>query len=207
MKKKFNYSSIKANKHKYLFLIVLVIIGIISGIIFSNIITYNDQMIVNEKMTEYFNNIKENTQINYWGNFFNSLNVNFFYMLCIWIFGLSIIGIIINIFILFFKSFILGFTIGSFIMVYGYKGILGLSLYSLHHLLNIIIYILLTYYAINFSYKLFKSLFLKKQIKFTGIMQKYIRILVFSSIILLISSIYETFLLNFILKIFTFFLK
>lgn len=192
-------------KKKYIFLISIVVIGIIIGIVFSNILSDNDKVLVEEKLTNYFINIKNDKEINYLSNFLNSFLNNTGTLVIIWILGLSIIGIVLNNFILFFKSFIVGFGIGSIINIYLYKGIIGAILYIFPHtLINIFVFIVLIYYANNFSIKLFKSLFLKKEIKFNEIMKKYSKMLLYGFGILLVSSILETFLSPIIIKLFTF---
>lgn len=192
-------------KKKYLFLIGILVVGIIFGIIFSNILNDNDQILVEDKLTAYFLNIKNNKELDYFNNFTNSFSNNIFFLCLIWILGLSIIGLVLNVFILFFKGFTTGFAIGSIINVYLYKGIVGSVLYIFPHILiNLFVYIVLVYYANNFSIKLFKTLFLKKEIKYNDIVKKYSKILLYAFILLLISSIIETFLAPFIMKLFTF---
>lgn len=192
-------------KKKYIFLISITVIGIIIGVIFSNILSDNDKILVEEKLTTFFINIKNNKDINYLSNFLNSFLNNTGTLLLIWILGLSIIGLILNNFILIFKSFVVGFGIGSIINIYLYKGIIGAILYIFPHILiNFFVFIILIYYANNFSIKLFKSLFLKKEFKFNEIMKKYFKILLYGFILLLISSLLETFLSPFIIKLFTF---
>ena len=192
-------------KKKYLFLVSIVIIGIIIGILFANILNNNDRILVNDKITNFFINIKDNKDINYLKNFKNIFLNNITYITLIWLLGLSIIGIVCNIFILFFKSFTIGFSIGSIIYIYLYKGILGSFLYIFPHtIINIFIMIILVYYANNLSIKLFKLLFLKKDIKFNELIKKYSRIYLYSLGFILISSILETFIQPLILKLFTF---
>lgn len=192
-------------KKKYIFLISIVVIGVIIGIIFSNILSDNDKILVEDKLTTYFMNIKENKEINYLSNFLNSFLNNNTTLVLIWIFGLSIIGLFFNIFILFFKSFAVGFGIGSIINLYLYKGILGSILYVFPHILiNLFVFLVLVYYANNFSSKLFKLLFLKKDVKFNLVMKKYLKILLYGFILLVVSSLLETFLSPFIMKLFTF---
>jgi len=208
MHKKFLDKDLRKNKYKYLFLITIVIIGIISGIIFSNILSYNDKQEVVDILKTYFLNLQDNKEINYVNNFFNILGTNFLYLILIFIFSISIIGIILNIFVLYFKSFILGFSIGSIILTYSFKGIIGAILYIFPHvIINLIIYVLVCFYGINLSIKLFKALFLKKQFNWNEIMKKYFKILGVSSLILLITTLYETFLANFVMKLFTFLIK
>lgn len=210
MKKEKNafQKEIQKNKYKYIFLLTVILIGFISGIIFSNILSYNDHQEISNTLKDYFLGIKNNQSINYLGNFLNIFSVNYLYMLLIWIFGLSIIGIILNPFILYFKSFVIGFSVGIIISVYSYLGILGSLLYLFPHLLiNLLVYTLLSFYGIKLSIKLFKALFLHKNFNFQDFMKKYLKILGLASIILLITTLYETFLADFVMKIFTFFLK
>lgn len=210
MKKEKNafQKEIQKNKYKYIFLLTIILIGFISGIIFSNILSYNDHQEISNTLKDYFLGIKNNQSINYLGNFLNIFSVNYLYMLLIWIFGLSIIGIILNPFILYFKSFVIGFSVGIIISIYSYLGILGSLLYLFPHLLiNLLVYTLLSFYGIKLSIKLFKALFLHKNFNFQELVKKYLKILGLASIILLITTLYETFLADFVMKIFTFFLK
>lgn len=199
---------IKKNKYKYMFLITIILIGFIMGIIFSNILSYNDHQQISEVLKKYFLGIKNNQDINYLNNFINNFSVNYLYMLAIWIFGLSIIGIILNPFILYLKSFIIGLSVGVIISTYGLIGIIGVILYIFPHvLINLIIYLLLSFYGIKLSINLFKALFLKKNFNSSEFMHKYLVILGLSALILLITTLYETFLADFVMKLFTILLK
>ena len=167
-----------------------------------------DKILVEDKLTTYFLNIKDNKNINYFGNLLNSFLNNNLYLIIIWLLGLSIIGIVLNNFIIFFKSFVIGFSIGSIINVYLYKGIIGALIYIFpHHIINILVYVVLIYHANNFSIKLFKTLFLKQDNKIKELMPKYLKILLYCFIALSISALLETFLSPFIIKFWTFTIK
>ena len=195
-------------KKKYLFLIIIVIVGFIFGIIFSNILNAEDQKLVNSKIIEYFNNIASDTKIDYFKNLLTSIKNNLLYIGVIWILGLSVIGLLFNNFILFFKSFILGFSIGSIINIYFYSGIVLSFFYIFPSLLlNIFIYLIMVYYANDFSLKLFNIIFRKKDYKFSFFIKNYTKILLILSLILIVSSIIETFIMPFFLKLFSFLIK
>ena len=199
---------LKKEKYKYVFLITIIILGIISGIILSNILSYNDKKIIGERIGEYLNNLKEGKNLNYLANLYNSLKVNYLYFILLIVFSLSIIGIILNPFILYIKSVIVGFTLGIMINIYGYFGIL-IGIFSIfpHQLFNLIIYMVITYYGMILSIKLFRLLFFKEQFNISTFRKKFLRIIIIGIIFLLISSIYETFLGDFIIKLFTFMIK
>ena len=199
---------LKKKKYKYLFIVTLIILGILSGIILSNILSYNDKKMVSEKIITYFNNLKNNEKLDYFTNFFNSFKINIIYFILLIIFGLSIIGIILNPLILYIKSLIIGFIFGMMINIYSYSGLL-LGLFSIfpHQIINLFVYMIMSYYGIILSIKLFRLLFFKEQFNINTFRKKYFKIIGICLIILLISSFYETFLGDLILKLFTFLIK
>ena len=200
-------NEISKNKYKYLFLIVIITVGIISGIIFSNILSYNDKKIIADTIKNYFSNLENGQNINFY-SLINSLSVNLVYVFLIFLFSLSIVGIILNPIILYFKSFLIGISVGIMINLYSYKGIiLGLLNVFPHQIINVIMYLFLSFYGIKFSIKLFQCIFLKKQFNFSIYLKKYLKVIGVTSIILIISAFYETFLANFIIKVFTFLIK
>ncbi len=194
--------NIAAQKKKYLFLIVITLIGILSGIIFIFFISKADKLLIKDELNSFLLNIKNNN-LDYYSSFFQSFSSNFIYLIIIWLLGISIIGIPIIIFLLFFKGFIFGFGISSMISNFGLKGI-GLSLgYQLPHLLiMLLIFLLISFYAINFSVKLFRILFLKDNINLSPYFKKYIQILIISLVFSLICSIMETFLSPILINLF-----
>lgn len=195
-------------KKKYMFLIIIIMIGIVMGVIFSNILSIDDSKLVYEKITNYFNNLKNDVPINYLKNLGTSIKNNFGYLIIIWILGFSIIGLLINNFILFFKSFILGFSIGSIITIYLYQGLVLSFLYVFPSLIiNLLVLMIMVYYANILSLKIFDFLFRKKECKFSSILKRYFKILGVFLIILLFSSLLETFLTPFLIKLFSFLIK
>lgn len=192
-------------KKKYIFLFVIVIVGFVFGILFSNILNTEDSKLVASKIGEFFNNLKSDMPIDYIKNLFTSIKNNLFYLVIIWVLGLSIIGLLFNNFILFFKSFILGFSVGSIINIYFYSGlILGFFYIFPALLINLLIFLIMTYYANDFSLKLFDVIFRKKEYHFQSLIKRYFKILGIFAIILIISSIIETFITPFFLKLFSF---
>lgn len=195
-------------KKKYLFLFIIIIAGIIMGVLFSNILSVSDEKLVYTKLTLFFNNLKDDIPIDFIANLLTSLKNNFIYLITIWILGLSVIGLILNNFILFFKSFVLGFSIGSIINIYLYGGLVLSFVYVFPSILiNLFIYTIMVYYANNFSLCLFNVLFRKKEYKFSKLIIKYAKLLGYCASALVISSLLETFLTPFLIKLFSFLIK
>lgn len=191
---------IKVNSNLFVFLAVLTIVGVASGAIFSSLLSQSDKTLVNTYMNDFFKELETGNVINS-SSLINTLTFTSGFTLLIWIFGISIIGIVLIIPFLFFKSFILGFTIGSIITNFKLKGIILSFIYIMpHHIINILIYILISSYGITVSYKLMSSFKNKKVFDFKKIMNKYTFILLFSETLLIISGIYETYAVPQIIK-------
>lgn len=190
-------------KRRYYVIIGFIVIGIILGLSFPFLLGNDNKELLNNSITNYFVSVKNNTYDTYSG-IKNSSSINIISPLVIWCLGLSIIGSVLIIPILIYKGFILGFSFSSIIYIYGLKGILGGILYIFPNLiLSLIIYILLGFYGISFSIKLFRYLFLKEKIEVNRYMNKYFKILCISLIVLILLSLFEVYLLPNILKLFT----
>lgn len=197
-------NSIIKQKKVYLFLFVLIFIGMLAGGLFWFVISNEDKLLVSSDLTNFFNLIKDGTNINYTASLFNSIITNLLYIILIWLLGISIIGLPIILVMLAFKSFIVGFSISSIIAIYGFKGILGALVYVFpHQIVFLLLLILLGFYAMSFCIKLFKYLFLKQIINFKNTMRKYLKILIISCITAVIISLFETFISTFFIKLFT----
>lgn len=191
---------LKINKNGLLFLLGITLFGFISGVIFITVISKSDQSLVKNYITSYLNNIDK---ISYFDSFKNIFLENLSFIIIVWLLGMSVIGIPINIFYYFIKSFIIGFSISSFILTYKIKGCLYAFIYIVpHNLINLIIYTILIYFTINFSLTLIYAIFKKKNLNFKTMMNKYINILFISLAVILITTIYETFIVPNLIKLF-----
>lgn len=195
-------------KKFYEILIIIIIISLVAGIIYVFFLSNNDKNMVLNNINKYFSMIKTSVEIDYTKSLLNSILINCLYCILIWLLGISIIGFPIILGILIFKSFTLGFSTASIIMRYKFKGLLGAFLYVFpHQIVTLIIYLLLSFYSLSFCYKLFSSLFLKKNVLFKYGMKKYIKVLIISLICTIITSFYEVFLSTYFIKLFTLTLK
>ena len=196
--------NIMNQKKLYFFLIGLIIVGLITGILFWFAISNEDKLLVTNDLTNFFNCIKDGDSINYWGSLINSIVTNLIYIILIWLLGISIIGLPIILLMITIKSFIVGFSISSIVAIYGFKGLLGAFVYVFpHQIVFLLLLILLGFYALSFCMKLFKYLFLKQMINFKEAMRKYLKILLVSSVVAVVISLFETFISTYLIKLFT----
>lgn len=197
----------KFNKKALRFLIGISLIGFIFGTIFILIISSTDKLKVTEYIESFVGNLNKNS-FNYLDIFKNTMLNNLMFIIVIWLLGMSVIGIPINIFYYFLKSFVLGFTCVSFILTYKLKGCLFSLIYIIpHNLINITIYTILVYYSINFSLLLIYSIIKKKNINIKIFVNKYFKILIFCFVGIVITSTYEAVILPNIMKSLLFLIK
>ena len=200
-------SNIRINKNLFVFLVVIIAVGVASGSIFVTVLNDSDKTMVSDYLNNFLNNLNSNN-LNYNGTLINTLIFTLGLAILIWILGISIIGFILILLFLFIKAFALGFSIGSIIVNFNFKGILIALAYVVpHHIINLMIYLLISSYALVLSYRLISSFTKKKNFDFKGIFNRYLFILGFSLIILLFSALYEVYLapslINMIVNILT----
>ena len=188
------------NKNLFVFLFVLVMVGLFAGALFSVILSDSDKKMVSDYLNNFLLNLSSD-KINFNISFFNTLIFTLGFALLIWVFGLSIVGVLFVLPFLFFFFFILGFSVGSILLNFKFKGVVLSLLYVIpHHVINLLIYILICAYSIMISYRMVTCMCKKKNFDFKLFMSKYSFILIFSLVILFITSLYESFILPYVLK-------
>lgn len=210
MKKIIKYLNETIKKEKYLviFNVCMFLIGLIIGSLFINFITKDDKGLLIEQVVVYLDNIKK-LSVDVFGMnaFIGDFLNNIVQLVFIFIFGISMIGILFVIFLLFFKGFMLGTTVSIIIFKYGIKGILVALLYVFPSLvLNIIIYIFMSFFAINASIKFIKALLKKDKLDFRSFFGKYLLSFFISILFIGISSLLNVFLTPLLLKLVTYIL-
>lgn len=196
-----------AQKRVYIILLILLGIGLFLGLLYPLFLSSDNKELLTTSITSFFNNVANN-QIDYATGLKNSFFSNLAFLLGIWLLGISIIGLPVIILLLILKGFTFGFSISSIISIYNWKGIIGAITYVFPTtILNLIITLLLIFYAISFSFKLFRYLFLKENLNFKPIMSKYFKIFLICLASYSVISLLEVYVQPFIMKLFTFFLK
>lgn len=205
MNKKLNktFELILPSKKVNLFIIFIIILGIISGSIFLITLGKSDKELIINQICTFMNNINSNN-INNGLALKNAIISNAIFVILIWILGLSIIGIIFNIFLIYLKGFTIGFTVSSFILSLKYKGILAAFIYIFPSgIINILVSLILGVYSTIMTIYLIKSIFSKEKIyNMNKFLKKYFLILLISIFLIFISSLTESFLVTAITKVF-----
>ncbi len=203
-RKKINKDKLLAQKKQYLFLITIMALGILAGILFVFFISSEDKTLLLDNLNHFFTSIKEN-KLNYTDSLINSISSNILSIILIWLLGISVIGIPFILGFMIFKGFVLGFSISSILVNYGFKGILvAISYIFPHHIIYLIMWLLLGFYALSFSCKLFKLLFLKKNVNLKEHFRKYLKILVLCLLVSCILSLFEVYVTPSLINLFIF---
>lgn len=183
------------------FVVTILLFGVISGSIFLVILDSGDKSGTVLQIQTFISNLSNN-KVDGGLALRSSLIINYIFVGLIWGLGLSIIGIIFNIFLTYIKGFVVGFSVASIFATYNYKGIFMALLYLFpHQILNVIVVCVLTIYSIMFSLNLLEIIVTKKVKKNYNMLKRYVVILLFSIIISFISSILEVYLFPNLLKI------
>ncbi len=192
------FKDIRRDRSIYISLILVVIIAVLFGTFFIKVLSIEDKKTLVEHINLYFENIKNNNISN---NLYNNLLNNNITLFIIWILGFSVIGLPFIIIILFYKGFSLSFTVASLLYNFKFDGIFVSLIYIFPHLIiNLLFYFITTYYSFKMCTNLIQVLLNKDRIN-KKLLKKCIIILLISIIFLSLSSLYETFILPYLIKI------
>ena len=199
MKKKQISNIIFPNKKINYFTATIIILGIISGSVFLISLNPTDKTAVIDQIKTFISNINNN-KINSGLALKNSLLINYIFIGLIFCLGLSMIGIIVNVFLTYIRGFIIGFSLSSMILTYSYKGIVIAALYAFPvQLLNLFSVWAITTYSIMFSKNLLAMIMNQKK-NSTNNLKKYFVILIICIITSFLASVIESYLFPNILK-------
>lgn len=169
-------------------------LGIVTGAVFLMSLGSDDSSRTISQIVSFVSNIKTGN-VDAGLAFKNSLIVNYVFVFLIWGLGLSVIGIVANVFLCYIKGFVVGFSVGAIMVAYGYKGILFGFLYVFPvQVFNCLVVVILTIYSIMFSKYLISSVFGEKRYNNRVMVKRYVVILIGCCVISLISSCLEVYL-------------
>ena len=192
---------IKINKKIFVFLFVLMLMGIIAGSIFTTILNGSDKELVINHLNEFIDNINNN-RLDYLFALKNNIITNISYVILIWLLGISVIGLPIIIIMFFTKCFILGFSVGAVLTTFKLKGILVSLVYVFPgQVISLLFLLLLMMYSMSFTFKMIYAILKKKSIDFKLIMNKYFKILLIVLGTIILMSLCDTYLMLRLIKL------
>lgn len=210
MKDIYNNYRNSLNKNRVIFLIIFIIffLGLLFGSIYVTILSNDDKKQILNSVHDYFISFNKIDLSSKFLIFKNSLIKNLIYFISIWILGISIIGIPVILIMIFFKSFVTGFTISGIFAKYKFTGVLGIIFYLFpSNILSIVLSLFLGVYSLNISIKLARHVLSKKSLNFGLFMGKYMFLLFISILCSIICAFFDAFLSPLLYKLFNNLLK
>ena len=188
-------------KKIYLFIIIMMTIGLIAGLVYAIILSESDHNLVAISLNSFFESIKNN-DLDYSGAIINSLVGNISFITFVFLLGISIIGIPLIIICLMINAFIFGFSLSSIIYTYHLNGVLKAITYLFpHQVIVLLMNLFLGFYALYFGIKLFKYLFKGKDINLRMSMKRYLQVYIFVLLVNICCSFIEVFLSPALIKL------
>jgi len=182
----------------FMILLIICLVSFIFGILFLAMLDKNGKNIVVSTINNYINNLNYDKK-----DLFLLFKNNVFITIIMFLFGVSLFGVIFEVLFLIAKSFILGFSFSSFIYTFKLKGVFIGLIYLFPSIFNLCIYFILGFFALNYSIYLYKYIFKNKEYNLKLLMKKYLKVLGVSIILLSLSSLIQYFIIPYILKLFT----
>ena len=184
------------NSKIFKILVVTLVIGFVIGIIS---FIFMDKSSLQSSIINYINLIK-NDNYNYTNGLILSIISNIKYSSIIWISGIIFFCSLVIPLIIIYRGISLSLTISAIIYTYKLKGALYALIIVFPTILNEIIFLLLSYYSINFSIKCFNTIKNNKDINLRSFIKNYFYIFLILSLLLIISSLIEIYLCSNIIK-------
>ncbi len=186
-------SIFKVNKRIMVFLFLFFIVSIVFGSILPLFLSESDKLLVSNYLSNFVSEIGAYNGVSL---LLNGMYSNLGLCFVIFVLGVSIVGVLFVLVLFFLKGFILGFSVSSIIINYGFKGVLFGFIYLFpHQIINMFLLSVLTCYSISFSIKFILYLFKKYDFNIRAAFRKFFVVFSLCSIFITLCVLYESFLL------------
>ncbi len=191
---------------KIIILVVFIvfILGLLFGSIYITLLNNSNKKVVLDSVNNYYSSFNKISITDKFNIFKSNLSSNLIYYIVMWLLGLSIIGLPIIVFMVFMRFFVTGFNISSLFACYKLKGLKYVLVYLVpSNIILLLLSIFLGIYSVNISIRLATNIIKKKTINFGTFMGKYFFILLISILVVVITSLYDSFVSPFFYNLFT----
>ena len=194
---------ITSKKIVLLSICILFILGLLFGSLYITILGNDEKKEILSSVNNYFSSFSNITFHDKLNIFKNDLIKNLLYFIILWCLGLCILGLPIIFIMIFFKSFIAGFSIAGIFAKYKITGLIGILIYIFPNaIVTLLLSIFLGTYSSILSIRLVRESFTKKNLNFGSFMGKYFFVLLICILIIIICSLFDAFISPLLYKIF-----
>ncbi len=189
-------------KKIFKYFIILLALGFLFGITFMFFLKDLDKFTIKSGLEEYMNLISSKDYSHFKG-FISSLKTNLLYISLIWVFGIIFLLLPVLVFMIFYKGFMVGFMLSSFILTYKIKGIIYFIIFIFpHEIINIFSILLFSMYALKFAKRIAEAIYRNEEVNLRKVIFNYVIIYGVFLVVALLSSLIEIYINSFILKLF-----
>ena len=175
---------------------IVIILGLLFGSIYITIFSNNDKKELLDNISNYFSYFKDIDFSKKLIIFKESLIKNIIYFIILWGVGISIVGIPITYIMIYYKSFILGFSIAGIFAKYKINGLLKILLYIFPgKILILVLSIIIGVFGVSLSIKLINTFLKKDKLNFCVISGKYTLLLLISILVSILTAGIDAFIL------------
>jgi len=155
-------SYMKENWSLYIFVSVLFLMGVVFGVIMVNTLTLDQKQEMLQQIGSFFYTLTDRADAEGSDLFVGSLVLHAKWLLLIWLFGISVVGLPLILVLDFLKGVLVGFSIGYLVGQFSWKGALfALASVAPQNLIVIPALIVSSVTAVAFSIRLIKNRFLR----------------------------------------------
>ena len=179
----------------YMFIVVLFVMGVISGSIIVNSLSFTQKEDLLYYLSRFFGQVEAGSIASSYQMFLESIIHNIQYIGLIWILGISIIGFPLILLLLFLKGTVIGFSVGFLVNTMEWEGF-RVALVSVlpQNIILVPIMIFITVQSLAVSTNIIRRVFLKQvREPLKPIIIKYVIALLISILFILVAGAIEAY--------------
>lgn len=179
----------------YVFIFVILITGVVFGAVMVNALTLDQKQEIERHLGSFFSSVDQGLGSGDRDSFLAALLLHWKWVLLIWIFGLSVIGLPLILVLDFLKGVLIGFSVGYMIGQYSWKGMLfALTGIVPQNLIVLPVLVVCSVTAMSFSLEMIKHRFVQRGGALHPPFMRYSVITLAMALLLIGASLYEAFL-------------
>ncbi|EIT87277.1 stage II sporulation protein M [Fictibacillus macauensis ZFHKF-1] len=200
--KRFARFHLQENYPLYVFISVLMFVGVIFGAVIVNSLTLSQKQDLFTYLLRFFSEVKGGNFANAADMFSQSFSHNIKYIFLLWILGLTVVGLPIVLIMIFIKGAVIGFTVGFLVSQMGWHGFFLAFVSVLPQNILVVPLILCAGGAsVLFSVNMIKQQFLKKKSEpFFPSFFRYSSIIVGIGLLMSVASGFEAYVSPYLMK-------
>ncbi|MEW9699083.1 stage II sporulation protein M [Paenibacillus sp. SI8] len=191
----------KDNLPLFIFVAVLFIIGVVFGAVMVNALSLEQKQEMTRHLGSFFNEINDGAEFDSKMSFTQSFGMHMKWILLIWLFGLSIVGLPLILVLDFLKGVLIGFTVGYLVGQMSWKGMLfALVSVAPQNLIVIPAILFCSVAAMGFSISIIKNRFMSRNGAIYQPFMRYTSITLTMGVCLLGAALWEGYISQLMMK-------